>query len=69
MMQIWIVWDREPVASFSSQARALQFIASQPDSGRWQCVPTELNPETVFADESSTRKTTPTARTVTRLNH
>ncbi len=66
MMQIWIVWNRQPLACFSSEERARQYIASQPHSEHWQCIPTELNPELAGVMPAPARRS---ARPVLRLNH
>ncbi len=67
MMQIWIVWNRQPLACFSSEERARQYIASQPHSEHWHCIASELNPETGGYEKApATRRSD---RPVLRLNH
>lgn len=69
MMQIWVVWSRQPLASFSSEERALQYIASQPHSENLSCLATVLNPDSFGPTEVVAKKTTRAARTASRLNH
>ncbi|MEN3111209.1 hypothetical protein ACFONG_05035 [Uliginosibacterium paludis] len=69
MMQIWIVWSHQPLACFSSEERARQYIASQPHSGQWHCVATELNPESAGVALPAPAPARRSARPVLRLNH
>jgi len=69
MMQIWIVWSRQPLASFSSEERARQYIASQPHAEKLRCIATALNPDSFGTVDAMATQTTRTARTASRLNH
>jgi len=45
MMQVWIVWGQEPVAVFSSEERAKDYIRSHGAGLDWHYRPVGLNPE------------------------
>lgn len=45
MMQVWIVWGDKPIAVFSSEERARQYIARKGSKKNWICSPAEINPE------------------------
>lgn len=69
MMQIWIVWKAEPVASFSSEARARRFIALQARPQEWRCYATELNPASGDLASGHTALPDPGARRSARMTH
>ncbi len=45
MMMVWIVWGTQPLAVFSSEAKARAFIASHRAGGSWRCCAARINPE------------------------
>ncbi|MDQ7988945.1 MAG: hypothetical protein REI09_04850 [Candidatus Dactylopiibacterium sp.] len=49
MMQIWIAWCGSPMACFSSEERALEYIHRQANAHRWQCIAAPLNPDSFVA--------------------
>lgn len=42
-MLVWLVWDKGPVAVFSSEERALFFMESFHSPVRWKCHPLIIN--------------------------
>lgn len=47
MMQVWIVWSSKPIAVFSSEERARNYIARKDATNTWTCSAAHINPEGV----------------------
>jgi hypothetical protein len=52
MMVVWIVWSDRPIAVFSSEERARNYIVRNKAEMRWACGPACLNAESLAMPES-----------------
>jgi len=52
MMVVWIVWGEKPIAVFSSEERAKNYIARNKAESRWACSAACLNAESLAGLET-----------------
>jgi len=55
MMLVWIVWSNKPIAVFSSEERARNYIARNGAEEHWVCSAAHINPEGVASETRRSR--------------